>query len=157
MTDRVLARLDPTIPRRVLGLGMLTALAASLVFVAMDTPDMPGLARAVMASAGAALVIVAALGWQATSVSLELTEDTLRTSGGDILCRLQDIERIERGAFAFKPSGGFVLLLKVPGPARWAPGLWWRMGTRLGVGGLVPPAMARAMADAITERTRVGM
>ncbi|MBL4559156.1 MAG: hypothetical protein JKP98_25190 [Rhodobacteraceae bacterium] len=65
---------------------------------------------------------------------------------------IAEIERVDRGALAFKPSGGFVLHLAAPGTAGWAPGLWWRVGRRLGVGGATNPMEGRAMADIIAVR-----
>ena len=35
------------------------------------------------------------------------------------------------------------------GPAAWQPGLWWRLGNRIGVGGMTPGSQAKAMAEII--------
>ncbi|QIE57044.1 hypothetical protein G5B40_17320 [Pikeienuella piscinae] len=70
-------------------------------------------------------------------------------SGAEI-CRLDEIERIERGFAFFKPSSGFVLKLTEPRPRGWSPGLWWRLGRRVGVGGATPSRAGRHMADALS-------
>lgn len=86
---------------------------------------------------------------RATALGLELTEDELRDTDGRVLVRVAQILAVDRGTFAFKPSGGFVLkLADAPGTA-WQPGLWWRFGKRLGVGGVTARVQARHMADAI--------
>jgi hypothetical protein len=69
---------------------------------------------------------------------------------GTELCRLDDIVEIERGLALFKPSGGFVLRVKTAGPRSWSPGLWWRAGRRVGVGGATSSRAGKHMADAIT-------
>ena len=65
------------------------------------------------------------------------------------LCRLEEIDGIERGLALFKPSSGFALRLKSERPRGWSPGLWWRIGNRVGVGGATPGRAGRNMADAI--------
>jgi len=90
---------------------------------------------------------------KATSHRLELTREALRSSTGEVLVNVADVEAIERGAFAFKPSNGFTLVLKnnaQTGPKRWEPGLWWRLGRRVGVGGVTPGHQAKAMAEILS-------
>lgn len=76
--------------------------------------------------------------------------DCLRDDTGLEICRLEEIVKVERGFALFKPSSGFVLMLKAEKPRGWSPGLWWRYGRRIGVGGATPSRAGRAMADAIT-------
>ena len=87
--------------------------------------------------------------YQATARDLILTRRGLYDSTGEELARIDDIVSVDRGFFAFKPSNGFLLRRKTPGPRRWLPGLWWRMGTRVGVGGATNGKAAREMADLI--------
>lgn len=89
---------------------------------------------------------------RATSQTLELHPDGLFAEDGTCLCRMSEIERIERGVFAFKPAGGFLLRLKEKRPAAWWPGLWWRRGRVVGVGGVTARSAGRAMAEVIAER-----
>ena len=59
---------------------------------------------------------------------------------GPSLHNLKNIARVERGLFAFKPSNGFLILLNNPMSRAWHPGLWWRFGRRIGIGGVTPQA-----------------
>lgn len=68
---------------------------------------------------------------------------------GREICRLDEIEKVERGFALFKPSSGFVLTLKAPRGRGWSPGLWWRFGRRVGIGGATPSRAGRNMADAL--------
>jgi hypothetical protein len=56
---------------------------------------------------------------------------------------------VERGAFALKPSNGFTLVMKHKSPRAWAPGIWWRTGYRVGVGGVTAAGQSRFMAEQI--------
>lgn len=59
---------------------------------------------------------------RATTLTIELTEEGLRDSSGEVLARLDDIAGIDRGVFAFKPSNGFLLSTKTPATRVWRPG-----------------------------------
>lgn len=74
-----------------------------------------------------------------------LTDDS-----GVELCRLEEIETVERGFVLLKPSTGFLITLKAPRPFAWAPGLWWRWGRKIGVGGATSRAAGKMMAEAIS-------
>jgi hypothetical protein len=150
-SGRVLARLTPSPARRAMTVGMPTVLALLLIWIAVISPPAPGWQVFLFAVAAGSLWL-ARQARRATARGLVLTPVGLREDGGRMLAPIAEIERVDRGALAFKPSGGFVLHLAAPGPAGWAPGLWWRVGRRLGVGGATNPMEGRAMADIIAVR-----
>lgn len=84
---------------------------------------------------------------RSTIQEIELTRDELRTSDGRVLTSVENIRKVEKGAFAFKPSNGFLVRLKTPSGRGWAPGIWWQGGTYLGVGGVVSAGQSKAMAE----------
>lgn len=158
MTDEqeVLATLKASPGRRMLGMGSLWMLAILLIYVAFATP--PSLVWQ-----GFLLVMGAGSAWmadrmrRATAMQLDLTRDGLFDSSGACLCRVEEVEKVERGMFAFKPSNGFLVKLQRKEANVWRPGLWWRVGRRLGVGGMTSAAQGKAMADILAtmafERT----
>ena len=152
MTDaapQILAKVTPSQPRRLFGVGALAVLGGLLLWVALSTPPSSILALGfLLGSAALSLVLMEAMR-RATAVTLTLTTEALTDSRGQILARVADMERVDRGIFAFKPSNGFLLRVSTPAPAHWSPGLWWRLGRRIGVGGVVSAAQSRAMADII--------
>ena len=85
----------------------------------------------------------------ATRTRIELTAGGLRDGTGRVVAPIGRIAAVERGAFALKPSNGFLVRLSEPAAAAWQPGLWWRVGRRVGVGGVTPSAQGRMMADAL--------
>ncbi|MDH3263837.1 MAG: hypothetical protein OEM24_07555 [Paracoccaceae bacterium] len=159
MTDAtVLARLHASPVRRAVGLSLLVALGAILVWVAFSRPpEAPGW-RLFLLSAGALALWLAERMRRATRARLELTREALCDTSGRILARVDEIRAVERGAFAFKPSGGFLLKLSAAPGAAWRPGLWWRLGRRVGVGGVTSGNEAKYMAEVIAailaERTQ---
>ncbi len=155
MTDEVLATIAPSRARRGMAVALLLALGVVLVYLGFTAPEAgPGL-RLFFIVAGAGALALAERVWRLTGVSLILTEAGLRDSDGRLLVRTEDIEKVERSAFAFKPSNGFAVRLARRAEWAWVPGLWWRYGRRLGVGGLVSKNEAKMMADIMALRLRM--
>jgi len=89
---------------------------------------------------------------RATLLRIDLTATDIRDSAGTVLATMDEIKSVERGVFAFKPSNGFTLVVETRKPLGWAPGLWWRMGRRVGVGGVTSAGQAKFMAEQIAFR-----
>lgn len=148
--DEVLAVVTASQPRRWLGISMLVVLGVLLIRTAFAASG------AVFWQAGFLIFGLAAFYGadrmrRATEARIELTREVLRSSTGEVLARVANVSGVERGAFAFKPSNGFLVRLHTAeAPGAWRPGLWWRRGTFVGVGGVVPGGQSRAMAEVLT-------
>ncbi|MEM7718736.1 MAG: hypothetical protein AAF222_05995 [Pseudomonadota bacterium] len=145
--DDIIMTLAPSIGRRVLGAGSLAALGVVLLSLVFEAE---GLWSAVFLVVAILVLLAAQRLWTATADRLELTRHELRTGSGRVLTPLENVESVDRGAFAFKPSNGFLVKLTRPAGAGWSPGLWWQRGRLLGVGGVVRGGEARAMAELIS-------
>ncbi len=149
-SEEVLVTASASAGRRIIASVVLSALGVLLVVVASDGA-IPAIWQITYVAMGAGAIYGSYRLWQATSDVLELTRSELRTSQGRVLVSMDNVRTVERGAFAFKPSNGFLVRLKTPEAKNgWAPGLWWRIGTRLGVGGVVSAGEAKAMAEIMT-------
>lgn len=142
----LLARLRVRGARRVIAVVSLTLLGGALVWLAAS-PDMGLGWRGTLVVFGGAGLWGAWAVQKATEKDILLTRDGLFDETGRVLAAMEDIESVDRGVFAFKPSSGFVVKLARPMKAGWAPGVWWRFGRRLGVGGSVSGFEAKAMAE----------
>lgn len=149
MTD-VLATLSASKPRRLLGLAVLLCLGFGLIYLALARPPAAlGWQLFLLGLGGAALVLGEKMR-RATQGKVVLTEEGLFDGEGRLLAPIEEITGVERGPFAMKPSNGFMVRLSKARGRAWAPGLWWRMGHRLGVGGVTPAAQAKVMSEALT-------
>jgi hypothetical protein len=135
--------------RRWIGVGSISLLGLLLLYVLLVSPP-PGLGWPVLM-----VVMMAVCYWQAWRMHIagqrriQLYEDGLYLDTGEQLAALDQIESIDRSIFTFKPSGGFVLVMREK-QNRWTmPGLFWITGRRIGIGGTVPGYQARGMADLI--------
>lgn len=149
--DEVLAVLEASPIRRGIGVATLVAMAALLFYSAATTGSGP-LWQVIAVVLGAASLWTADLFRRAAAGRVELTEAGLRDSSGDIIVSIGDIVRLDRGAFAFKPSNGFTIRTRRAGTRVWRPGLWWRFGHRVGIGGVTPIAQSKAMAELLAQR-----
>ncbi|MEM9850852.1 MAG: hypothetical protein AAF761_02525 [Pseudomonadota bacterium] len=146
MKHQLLAQLRVKGPRRVVAIVSVGLLAAAAIYLAV-TPGMPAGARVFLIALGGVV------GWGAwaiaksTEVDLLLTRDGLVDAAGQMIAPMEYIERVDRGVFAVKPPSGFVIKLNTKMPAGWAPGVWWRIGRRIGIGGAVSGPDAKAMAE----------
>ena len=150
--EDILATITPSPARLWMAIAMLVALGVVLLGIGVRMP-LDALFWQVLVLALAGLCIWMALQLYAVAgLRIELTKAGLRDSAGRDMARFEDITGVERGALAFKPSNGFLLRTKTPGPRVWVPGVWWRVGRSVGVGGVTPGHEAKAMADMIAIR-----
>lgn len=137
--------------RRAVALGAFAGLTLVLIALGIQ-PELNFGARLAL-FLGAALAGWSARSiWRATSGWLVLDADGIRDHDGQLIAAIDQIKSVDRGVFAFKPSGGFLLHLTEKAPFGWAPGLWWRRGRTVGVGGVTHGHAAKAMAEELAMR-----
>lgn len=137
--------------RRVFGVGVLTGLGVLLLSMALKGAGGSWL-DAVVLLVGLGMLFVAWIMYRATQLKILLDDDGLYDSEGTCLALFEHISSVDRGTFAFKPSNGFLLRTTKGGPRLWKPGLYWRFGRRIGVGGITRAAEAKQMADMLSIR-----
>ena len=151
MQDDIISIAEVSPARRWLALIMLVALSLVLLWIAVT--QAPSTIWQLFLLGAGGLGIWLAIGMRdATKYRIELTETELRDSAGNRLALVADIVKVERGVLAFKPSNGFVIRTAKSAPRAWMPGLWWRLGRRIGIGGVTPASQTRVMADMLAMR-----
>ena len=143
--DETILEIRPSPIRRWMALLALLILAGMLLALAIG--DVPDLWRLFFVGVGVWVLWSGNNLRLATLDGLVLTRAGLGTTSGKMLAAVENIEKVERGVLAFKPSNGFLVRLKEADGRGWAPGLWWKYGRRLGVGGTLSGGQSRAMAD----------
>ncbi|MBS4010460.1 MAG: hypothetical protein KGZ72_06865 [Roseovarius sp.] len=148
--EEVLAALGASAGRRILGVGSVAGLGLTLLYLALVQSPSLGW-QVFMVGFGGTCVFLAERMWRATAQWLILTRDGLRDNTGRMIAPAAQIRSVDRGVFAFKPSNGFRILLTEKAPAVWQPGLWWRVGRSVGVGGVTAGTPAKYMAEQIQD------
>lgn len=150
MSDTVIATLKASPARRTLGVATVVFLGGFLLYLAAVAPPAGlGWTFFLLLTAVGALAAGYYM-WIGTQHAIELYEDGLFQSDGRVIARFDNIASCDRGLFAFKPSNGFMVRLKEKQDFGWVPGAWWRVGKRVGIGGVTQPAHAKMMADALS-------
>lgn len=146
--EEILATVNASAGRRWLGMVSLGFLGVMVIWIAFaSTPQIEW--RVFLVGVGFAAILLADKIRRATSSRIELTDTELRDSDGTVIAQIEDIMAIDRGFFAFKPSNGFLLKLRKGDARIWRPGLWWRLGRRVGVGGMTPGSQTKFMSEII--------
>lgn len=150
MQDDVIFAIKAPAWRRAFATAVAVGLGGYLIYLGLNGGVDVVFLQILFVIGGVAVVMIGSRMWRVTETSIELTQAGLTDSNGRVLCLFDDIEKVDRAVFAVKPSNGLLLRLKTAQPTAWVPGLWWRHGQRLGIGGIVAARDTKAMADAIT-------
>lgn len=145
----VLATVQASAGRRILGMACLALLGFLLIYMAFTRPPVLHW-QVFLIVIGAGSLWCADAMRRATASKVELTPLVLRDGDGTVIAQIDEITGIDRGFFAFKPSNGFLLKLETGGSRAWRPGLWWRMGRRVGIGGMTPGSQTKFMSDVLS-------
>jgi len=148
----ILTTVSVSAPRRYFGVGVLGALGLVLLWIVFKTPPATLPLTLFLGASGVVALWGATHMWRSAERALVLTTNALTDDQGLLLAKFDDIMRVERGMLAFKPSNGFVVTLKSKGKWAWSPGLYWRFGRKIGVGGVTAASQAKAMADILSMR-----
>lgn len=148
MSDSVIARLKASPVRRGFGLFVMMLLGFLLLYLTV-TIEAGFVQKLFLVGVAAAVLWMARTMQRGTRGHIELLDTGLYFEDGRILAAMEDILRVERGVFAFKPSNGFVVTLQNKTERAWIPGLYWKFGTRVGIGGVTAPSEAKFMSDSL--------
>lgn len=138
--------------RRGFMLGCIGALALILIWIGFRANSGTLIWQIVFIASGTGILAAMPRLIRGTATVLILTDQGLADGNGTMIAAMDQITRVERGAFAFKPSNGFLITLSAPGSRGWEPGIWWRLGRRVGVGGIIPGNQSKLMADIISAK-----
>lgn len=148
--SEILASVKPSYMRRSFGVAALVMLGALLIYIALTKPPASLGWVAFLLGFGGLMIFGAHAMWRASAHDLILTREALMSGDGRVVAKVADIRSADRSLFAFKPSNGFLLRLNVAEGRAWAPGIWWRVGRRVGVGGVTTASEAKFMAEVLT-------
>lgn len=148
--SEILVKLEASPVRRVFGTAMLVGLGAVILYISAVSPPSNIFAIALLIAISAGFFWAGKRLYEVTADAIILTREDITTASGRLLCRIDEIDKVDKGFFAFKPTNGFLILLKAPSDRSWAPGLWWHLGKRIGIGGVTSPRQAKEMAAIIS-------
>ena len=150
VSGEIIAELKPSAARRFAGIGMMAILGCLVIYIALSRPPEKLLIQAILVIVGLGALYLGDKLRQATKVSLVLTEEGVFESTGRSVVLMEEIEKVDRATFTIKPSNGLSIITKEKMSRVWAPGLWWRVGRKIGIGGVTSASQSKNMTQALT-------
>lgn len=147
MEQKVIAEIKASPLRRYVSVGVMFLAGALLVYAGTVGAEGSLLWKVTLVGLGIVILLFAERFRVSTSLSVFLTEAGLHDSTGRVLCGLDDILTLDKSAFSLKPNDGFLIKLKSPPGRAYVPGMWWRFGRFLGVGGVTQKNHTKFVAD----------
>ena len=147
--SEILVKLEVAQGRRMFGVLSVSGLGITLLYIAAVYPPTIVMSLLSLILIGALFIWASIRLYRSTDNTILLTREAITTQSGHVLCRLDDIAKVDRGFFAFKPSNGFLVSLKQRGERSWAPGMWWSFGKHIGIGGVTSPRQSKEMVSII--------
>jgi len=151
--SEVLMELRVSGARRGFALCVIISLGILLLWNASIVTGAPVALKLFLVAMGLGAISLAEKMRRSTRGGLILTQEALWDANGTCLIRMEDVVSLERGVFAFKPSNGFMITGRAASGNLWAPGLYWRVGKRIGIGGITNVRDAKSMVEVIVALT----
>lgn len=149
--DGIYAKITVSAPRFYFAFAVQIALGLILIYMAFAGPA-GVLGKFFLITIGVLMLLQAYRLRGAVAREIWLTDAGIVTDDGLLLAPMDQITEVSRGAFALKPSNGFAVTMSQKHSFLWVPGLWWRFGTRVGLGGVTGAGAAKFMAEQIALR-----
>ena len=108
--QEVYSKVEASPVRRLLAVAMQAVLGLILIYVAFDSPPAFGW-QAFLLLLGVGSLWVARRTFYATQTTIELSDEGLMDTSGELIVSLDEIARVERGMLALKPTNGFMIKL----------------------------------------------
>lgn len=140
-------KIQASVSRRLFSVLLLSLSAAVMIYFAFTDPAQSVVLRLVLLSLAGVFLWQVQANLRFPNAALILKRDGLYDDQGEIICSLSNIALIDRGWFSIKPSNGFLLRLHEKTSVKWLPGVYWRIGKRMGVGGAISPAQTKEFSD----------
>ncbi len=145
----ILVKLEVAQPRRMFGVILLFGLGLTMLYISASSPPSKIGELAVLLGFAGLFIWSGVRLYRATADTVLMTRESITTASGAEICRIEDIDNTDRGFFAFKPTNGFLIRTKTAQSRHWSPGLWWRFGKKIGIGGVTSPRQAKEMVAMI--------
>ena len=84
-----------------------------------------------------------------SKIGFLINQSGLFNLDGSIICKMDDIERIDISPYTFKSANGFIVILKTKSSFNLTPGLYWRLGKRISIGGLVSKSESKFLSQTL--------
>ena len=66
-----------------------------------------------------------------------------------LICSLEDIDNVDVSPYTFKSANGFIIHLKKRSAFQFVPGLFWQLGRRISIGGMISKSESKYLSNTL--------
>ena len=82
-------------------------------------------------------------------VGFNINESGLFNLDDTLICSIIDIERVDVSPYTFKSANGFIIHLKTRSAFNFVPGLFWQVGRRISIGGMISKSESKYLSNTL--------
>ena len=82
-------------------------------------------------------------------IGFNINESGLFNLDGTLICSITDIERVDVSPYTFKSANGFIIHLKTRRAFKFVPGLFWQIGRRISIGGMISKSESKYLSNTL--------
>jgi len=82
-------------------------------------------------------------------VGFNINESGLFNLDDTLICSITDIERVDVSPYTFKSANGFIIHLKTRSAFKFVPGLFWQVGRRISIGGMISKSESKYLSNTL--------
>ena len=82
-------------------------------------------------------------------VGFNINESGLFNLDDTLICSITDIERVDVSPYTFKSANGFIIHLKTRSAFKFVPGLFWQVGSRISIGGMISKSESKYLSNTL--------
>jgi len=82
-------------------------------------------------------------------IGFNINESGLFNLDDTLICRIKDIERVDVSPYTFKSANGFIIYLKTRSAFKFVPGLFWQVGRRISIGGMISKSESKYLSNTL--------
>ena len=82
-------------------------------------------------------------------VGFNINDSGLFNLDNTLICSITDIERVDVSPYTFKSANGFIIHLKTRSAFKFVPGLFWQVGRRISIGGMISKSESKYLSNTL--------
>jgi len=82
-------------------------------------------------------------------IGFNINDSGLFNLDNTLICSITDIERVDVSPYTFKSANGFIIHLKTRSAFKFVPGLFWQVGRRISIGGMISKSESKYLSNTL--------
>ena len=66
-----------------------------------------------------------------------------------LICSIENIDKVDVSPYTFKSANGFIIHLRTSGTLKFVPGLFWQVGRRISIGGMISKSESKYLSNTL--------